>query len=214
MALYHLSMKPISRGSGRSAVAAAAYRAAERLENERDGLVHDFSRRSGVEHAEIMLPAGADAAWAKERSALWNAAEASEKRKDARVAREIEVSLPHELSGEQRLALTREFAQGLADRYGVAVDFAIHSPQGKTDIRNHHAHIMMTTRKAGPDGLGEKSDLELENKKLQALGLPTSHEPLRDIRIGWEQRTNEHLARAGLDIRVDQIGRASCRKRV
>jgi Ti-type conjugative transfer relaxase TraA len=203
MALYHLSMKPISRASGRSSVASAAYRAAERLENERDGLVHDFSRRSGVEHAEIVIPAGADAAWAKERSALWNAAEASEKRKDARVAREIEVSLPHELSGEQRLALTREFAQGLANRYGVAVDFAIHSPHGKTDIRNHHAHIMMTTRKAGPDGLGEKSDLELENKKLQALGLPTSHEQLRDIRIGWEQRTNEHLARAGLDIRVD-----------
>ncbi|HEY5300090.1 MAG TPA: Ti-type conjugative transfer relaxase TraA, partial [Acetobacteraceae bacterium] len=125
------------------------------------------------------------------------------KRKDARVAREIEVSLPHELTGEQRLALTREFAQGLADRYGVAVDFAIHSPHGKTDIRNHHAHIMMTTRKVGPDDLGEKSDLELENKKLQALGLPTSHEQLRDIRIGWEQRTNEHLARAGLDIRVD-----------
>jgi Ti-type conjugative transfer relaxase TraA len=196
-------MKPISRASGRSSVAAAAYRAAECLENERDGLVHDFSRRSGVEHAEIVIPAGADAEWAKKRSALWNAAEASEKRKDARVAREIEVSLPHELSGEQRLALTREFAQGLADRYGVAVDFAIHRPHGKTDIRNHHAHIMMTTRKAGPDGLGEKSDLELENKKLQALGLPTSHEQLRDIRIGWEQRTNEHLARAGLDIRVD-----------
>jgi Ti-type conjugative transfer relaxase TraA len=203
MALYHLSMKPISRASGRSSVASAAYRAAERLENERDGLVHDFSRRSGVEHAEIVIPAGADAEWAKKRSALWNAAEASEKRKDARVAREIEVSLPHELTGEQRLALTREFAQGLADRYGVAVDFAIHSPHGKTDIRNHHAHIMMTTRKAGPDGLGEKSDLELENKKLQALGLPTSHEQLRDIRIGWEQRTNEHLAQAGLDIRVD-----------
>lgn len=203
MALYHLSTKPISRASGRSSVASAAYRAAERLENERDGIVHDFSRRSGVEHTEIVLPAGVDAAWAKERSALWNAAEASEKRKDARAAREIEVSLPHELSGEQRLALTRAFARGLADRYGVAVDFAIHSPHGKTDIRNHHAHIMMTTRKVGSKDFGEKSDLELENKKLQALGLPTSHEQLRDIRIGWEQRTNEHLARAGLEIRVD-----------
>ncbi len=100
-------MKPIARASGRSAVASAAYRAAERLENERDGLVHDFSRRSGVEHAEIVLPAGADAAWAKERSALWNAAEASEKRKDARVAREIEIALPHELSAEQRLELKK-----------------------------------------------------------------------------------------------------------
>ena len=203
MAIYHLSMKPISRASGRSAVAAAAYRAAEKLENARDGIVHDFSRRGGVEHAEIVLPKDSDVDWARDRSALWNAAEAAEKRKDARVAREIEVSLPHELTGEQRLALTREFAQGLADRYGVAVDFAIHTPHGATDIRNHHAHIMMTTRQVGPDGLGEKSELELENKKLQALGLPTSHEQLRDIRIGWEERTNEHLARAG---RVVEMG--------
>src|ERR1035438_6566071 len=103
MALYHLSMKPLSRSSGRSSVASAAYRAAERLENERDGIVHDFSRRSGVEHAEIMLPAGVDAAWAKERSALWNAAEASEKRKDARVAREIEVRSEEHTSELQSL---------------------------------------------------------------------------------------------------------------
>ncbi|MDB5395273.1 MAG: traA [Rhodospirillales bacterium] len=203
MSIYHLSMKPISRASGRSSVAAAAYRTAERLENARDGQVHDFTRRGGVEHAEIVLPDGADADWARDRSALWNAAEAAEKRKDARVAREIEVALPHELSAQQRLALTREFAHGLADRYGVAVDFAIHSPHGATDERNHHAHILMTTRKIERRGLGEKSELELENKKLQALGLPTSHEQLRDIRIGWEERTNEHLARIGLDVRID-----------
>jgi Ti-type conjugative transfer relaxase TraA len=203
MAIYHLSMKPLSRGSGRSAVAAAAYRAAETLENQRDGLVHDFSRRSGVEHADIVLPTGVDEEWAKDRSALWNAAEAAEKRRDARVAREIEVSLPHELSAEQRLELTRGFAKELADRYGVAVDVAIHSPHGHTDIRNHHAHLMMTTRRVGPDGLGEKSELELENKRLLALGLPTSHEQLRALRVGWEERTNAHLARAGLDIRVD-----------
>ncbi len=210
MAIYHLSMKPISRASGRSSVAAMAYRAAEKLQNQRDGLVHDFSRRSGVEHAEIALPEGVDAEWAKDRSALWNAAEASEKRKDARVAREIEVALPHELSSEQRLELTRKFAQGLADRYGVAVDFAIHSPHGDTDIRNHHAHIVMTTRKVGPEGLGEKSDLELENKKLAAFGLPTTHEQLRDIRVGWEERTNEHLARAGLEIRIDHRSHQEC----
>jgi Ti-type conjugative transfer relaxase TraA len=203
MAIYHLSMKPLSRGSGRSAVAAAAYRAAETLENQRDGLVHDFSRRSGVEHAEIVLPTGVDAEWAKDRSTLWNAAELAEKRRDARVAREIEVSLPHELSAEQRLELTRGFAKELADRYGVAVDVAIHSPHGHTDIRNHHAHLMMTTRRVGPDGLGEKSELELENQRLLAIGLPTSHEQLRALRVSWEERTNEHLARAGLDIRID-----------
>lgn len=228
MAIYHLSMKPIRRTSGRSAVAAAAYRAADRLENARDGMVHDFTHKAGVEHAEIVLPGdtvgidgsvvpGAGPDWARDRSALWNAAEASEKRKDARVAREIEVALPHDLSAEQRLALTREFSQELAKQYGVAVDFAIHSPHGRTDIRNHHAHLMMTTRKvglgqsAGPDsGLGDKSALELENKKLAALGLPTSHEQLRDIRIGWEQRTNAHLARAGLDVRIDHRSHQEC----
>ncbi|MEE3504653.1 Ti-type conjugative transfer relaxase TraA [Acidiphilium acidophilum] len=228
MSIFHLSMKPISRASGRSAVAAAAYRAADRLKNARDGMVHDFTRKSGVEHAEIVLPGdtlGADGAvvrgdgpdWARDRSELWNTAEAAEKRKDARVAREIEVALPHELSAEQRLALTREFSQALARQYGVAVDFAIHSPHGDTDIRNHHAHLLMTTRKieaaqaAGSEsGLGEKSALELENRKLVALGLPTSHEQLRDIRIDWEQRTNAHLARAGLDVRIDHRSHQEC----
>ena len=210
MAIYHLSMKPLTRASGRSAVAAAAYRAAERLVNERDGLVHDYSARSGIEQAEIVLPAGANAEWAQDRSALWNAAEAAEKRKDARVAREIEIALPHELSPEQRLELTRGFAQGLADRYGVAVDFAVHRPHGATDVRNHHAHLLVTVRKVGPAGLGEKSELELENRKLTALGLPTSHAQLREIRIGWEEQANAQLARAGLDIRIDHRSHQAC----
>lgn len=203
MAIYHLSMKPISRASGRSAVAAIAYRVAEKLTNERDGLTHDFTRRSGVEHAEIVLPEGANTEWALDRAALWNAAEAAEKRKDARVAREIEVALPHELTAEQRLDLTRDFAQGLVDRYGVAVDFAIHAPHRDSSVLNHHAHIMMTTRKIEPVGLGEKSELELENKRLEALGLPNTHQQVRDLRIAWEQRANVHLAQAGLEVRID-----------
>ena len=209
MAIYHLSVKPIGRAGGRSAVAAAAYRAAEKLTNERDGLTHDFTRRSGVEHTEIVLPEGVNAARALDRSALWNAAEAAEKRRDARVAREIEIALPHELTAAQRVALTRAFARTLADRYGVAVDFAIHSPHGHTDIRNHHAHILLTTRKiaeigtAAPLGLGEKSELELENRKLEALGLPTTHAQVREMRMAWEGLANEHLARAGLDVRID-----------
>jgi Ti-type conjugative transfer relaxase TraA len=203
MAIYHLAMKPISRSGGRSAVAAAAYRSSQKLTNERDGLTHDFTHRRGVEHTEIVLPDGVEAEWAQDRSRLWNAAEAAEKRIDARVAREIEVALPHELTATQRLELTREFAHDLADRYAVAVDFAIHSPHGDTDVRNHHAHIMLTTRKVEREGLGEKSDLELENKRLSALGLPTSHDQLRDIRTDWEERTNRHLALAGHDIRID-----------
>ena len=210
MAIYHLATKPISRSGGRSAVAAAAYRASQKLTNERDGLTHDFTHRRGVEHTEIVLPEGVAAEWAQDRSRLWNGAEAAEKRKDARVAREIEVALPHELTADQRLELTREFAQGLADRYGVAVDFAIHSPHGDTDVRNHHAHIMMTTRQVDRDGLGEKSDLELENKRLAALGLPTSHDQLRDIRMDWEVRANRHLALAGHDIRIDHRSHRDC----
>ncbi|HUO12274.1 MAG TPA: MobQ family relaxase, partial [Caulobacteraceae bacterium] len=210
MAIYHLAMKPIGRSGGRSAVAAAAYRASQKLTNERDGLTHDFTHRRGVEHTEIVLPEGVEAGWAKDRSRLWNAAEAAEKRKDARVAREIEVALPHELTADQRLELTREFAHELADRYGVAVDFAIHSPHGDTDVRNHHAHIMLTTRKVEPGGLGEKTNLELENKKLAALGLPTSHDQLRDIRLDWEDRANRHLALAGHDIRIDHRSHRDC----
>ncbi|MGP8170498.1 MobA/MobL family protein, partial [Rhodoblastus sp.] len=98
MAIYHLSMKPIARSSGRSAVASAAYRSGECLTNERDGLTHDFTRRNGVEHSEIVIPQGVEADWAKDRSDLWNASEQAENRKDARVAREFEIALPHELN--------------------------------------------------------------------------------------------------------------------
>ena len=171
MAIYHASMKPVSRSSGRSAVASAAYRAGERLTNERDGITHDFSRKQGVEHAEIVLPEGSDADWARDRSALWNAAEAAENRKDARVAREFEIALPHELSAEQRLELTRDIAQELANRYGGAVDFAIHQPHDASDVRNHHAHLLMTTRRVEAEGLGDKTYIEWKNVLLLGEGL-------------------------------------------
>lgn len=203
LAIYHLSMKPISRASGRSAVASAAYRAGERLENERDGLTHDYNRREGIEHAEIVLPQGSKADWARDRSALWNAAEQAEKRADARVAREFEIALPHELSAEQRLEATRSFARNLSDRYGTAVDFAIHAPHGATDVRNHHAHLMMTVRSVGADGLGEKTAIERENKWLLSRSQPTSQMQLRDIRQSWEGIANERMAAAGLDLRID-----------
>jgi len=196
-------MKPISRASGRSAVGSAAYRCAEKLTNKRDGITHDYTRKQGVEHSEIVLPEGVSADWARDRSELWNAAEAAEKRKDARVAREFEIALPHELSAEQRLEAARDFAQDLANRYGAAVDFAIHAPHGESDVRNHHAHVMMTTRRVTEDGLGEKTYIERENKWLLSNDLPTTDMQLRDIRQSWEHVANEHLARAGLDIRID-----------
>jgi Ti-type conjugative transfer relaxase TraA len=203
MAIYHCSMKPVSRSGGRSAVAAIAYRTATRMVNERDGVVHDFTAKAGVVHCEIVLPDGSDAKWALDRSALWNAVEFSEKRRDARLAREFEVALPHELNSDQRLALVRAFARDLADRHGAAVDFAIHAPGGASDIRNSHAHVMMTTRIVGPDGLGEKTVIERENKWLLNHDLPTAQMQLREIRQSWETHANRALMRAGHEVRID-----------
>jgi len=203
LAIYHLSTKPVSRSSGRSAVASAAYRCAVLLVNHRDGLVHDFTRKEGVEHIEIVLPDGLSVDWAFDRSALWNAAEFAEKRKDARVAREFEIALPHELSPEGRLKAARAFAQDLANRYGAAVDFAIHSPSEHGDIRNHHAHVLMTTRQLGRTRLGEKTYLEHKNARLLANGMATTDVQLRDIRQAWEGIANRQLQREGLDVRID-----------
>jgi Ti-type conjugative transfer relaxase TraA len=196
-------MKVIARSGGRSAVAAVAYRTASKLLSERDGLVHDFTHKQGVEWSEIVLPAGVEADWACDRLKLWNAAERAEKRSDARVAREFELALPHELGSEQRLTLVRDFARDLADRYGAAVDFAIHRPHVEGDVRNTHAHVLMTTRVVGPDGLGDKTLIERENKWLLNNDQPTSHMQLREIRQSWEQHANRHLMRAGLDVRID-----------
>jgi Ti-type conjugative transfer relaxase TraA len=215
MAIYHLSMKPICRTQGRSAVAAAAYRAGEALTNNRDGVTHAYTGRRGIDHTEIVLPRGMagepvsvptaslSTDWARDRAVLWNAAEFAEKRSDARTAREFVLALPHELDDAQRLELTRGFAQGLADRYGAAVDVAIHQPHEGKDLRNRHAHLLMTTRQVTPGGLGEKTQLEWDNKRLLSEDRPTSQMQLRAIRQAWEEQVNQALARANLDVRVD-----------
>ncbi len=171
--------------------------------NERDGVVHDFTRKGGVEHCEIVLPHGMHADWALDRSALWNAAEHSENRKDSRVAREFEIALPHELSEQGRIEAARIFAQHVADRYGSAVDFAVHAPHEQGDIRNYHAHVMMTTRQVGQHRFGEKTILEHKNARLLSQGLPTTDMQLRDIRQTWETIANVQLQREGWDIRID-----------
>jgi Ti-type conjugative transfer relaxase TraA len=205
MAIYHLSMQSIGRAQGRSAVAAAAYRAAARLTNARDGLTHDFTRRGGVEHAEIVLPRdlAGRADWALDRSALWNAAEAAEVRRDARVAREFDIALPHELTAAERLDAVRTFARSLADRYGAAVDFAVHAPHGKGDDRNHHAHLLMSVRRVGPQGFLDKTMIERENKWLLSQDRPTAQMQLREARQEWERIANARLALAGHDLSID-----------
>ena len=206
MAIYHLSTKPVSRGLGRSATAAAAYRAGELVHDLTSDQVFDYSRKRGVEHSEIVLPssaAKADINWARDRQALWNAAEIAEKRKDARVAREYEVALPHELKREQRVALVREFSMELANRFGVAVDFSIHLPHRSGDDRNHHAHILTTTREVTAVGLGNKSSIELSDTDRRKKGLEPSKVEVKAIRERWAALTNEHLLEHGVKTRVD-----------
>jgi len=128
MAVYFLNLKTFGRSGGSSAPSAAAYRAGERIKDERTGRTYDHSSRQDVMHKEIVLPSrygDADMGWASDRANLWNAAEEAESRKNARVAREYLVALPAELSPEQRLGLAREFSQELSDRYRFAVDLTI-----------------------------------------------------------------------------------------
>jgi Ti-type conjugative transfer relaxase TraA len=203
MAIYHCSVKPVGRSAGKSAVAAIAYRTASKILNQRDGITHDFTAKTGVVHTEIILPDGIDAPWALDRSGLWNAAEFAERRCDARVAREFEVALPHELTDSEQLSLTRTFAIDLANRFGAAVDFAIHVPQGRSDGRNIHAHVVMTTRVITADGLGEKTLIERENAWLAGRGLPSAQMQVKQVRQAFAGLVNRHLLRAGLDRRVD-----------
>ena len=206
MAIYHLSTKPVSRGVGRSATAAAAYRSAERVEDLTTGEVFDYTRKRGVEHAEIVLPTEAarqDINWARDRTALWNAAERAEKRIDARVAREYELALPHELSKGQRVELVREFATEIANKYGVAVDFAIHKAHREGDERNSHAHVLTTTRSITATGLGAKTDIELGDRDRAKKGLGRAADEIKSIRGRWAELTNEHLQRHGIEARVD-----------
>jgi ATP-dependent exoDNAse (exonuclease V) alpha subunit len=204
VAIYHLSVKLVTRGAGRSATAAAAYRAATRIQDERTGLVFDYSRKRGVEHSEIVLPSATrEAAWAHDRARLWNAAELAEKRKDARVAREYEVALPHELNAAQRRDLVRAFAQDLAERHGGAIDVAIHRPHREGDTRNHHAHLLATTRVVGDSGLGAKTAIEWKDADRAQRGLEAGRIEVTAIRSRWAAIVNEHLQEHGHAARID-----------
>lgn len=198
MAIFHLTLKPLSRGKGRSATAAAAYRAGVQIRDERTGEVHDYRRRTGVKSVELLFPEGVKF----ERAVLWNLAEAAEKRKDSRIAREVEIALPAELSAAERRTLATEFAAKIVQRYGVAADVAVHFPDRRGDQRNHHAHILITTREITAQGLGAKTDLEREEKTLRDLGKPSGRAQIEALRKDWERMANLALERAGLEARI------------
>lgn len=193
MAIYHLSVKPIQRSQGRSATAAAAYRSGARIEDARTGERHDYRKRHGVEASHIITPDGSE----PDRATLWNMAEEAEKRKDGTTAREYEIALPSELEPEQRRELALEFGRMIVERHGVAVDVAIHAPTEKGDQRNHHAHIMATTRKLENGQLTGKSDFDLSDRDRKKKGLPGRKQELLAIREEWERLVNQALARAG-----------------
>ena len=198
MAIYHCSIQNISRSDGRSIVACAAYRAGEKLYCDTYGKEQDYTKKTGIEYTQIFAPDGANPDLLN-RQNLWNQAEQSELKKDgsikqeARLAKEVEIALPHELDKTQRQALVTELCQSLVKSYGVAVDAAIHAPHvhGGSDERNHHAHILMTTRSLTPQGLG---------KKVRELD---QNSTLKKIREKVADLTNVHLERAGLEVRVD-----------
>ena len=208
MAVYFLNIKTFGRSGGSSAVSAAAYRAGERIRDERTGKVYDHSERQDIMHKEIVLPsqfADDDMTWARDRSNLWNTAESAETRKNARVAREYLVALPVELLPSQRLDLTRGFSQELSDRYGFAVDFAIHAPRDfpGSDPRNFHAHLLATTREVMLEHLGAKTTLEMNDADRYGRGLQPAIHELLHARERWAAVTNEALEAARIAVRID-----------
>lgn len=190
MAIFHLSVKVISRASGRSAVAASAYRAGERLHDERLDRDHDFTNKDGVVHSEILLPKDAPEHLA-DREKLWNAVEVAEKRKDAQLSREVEFAIPREMNKSQGIALARDFVEAEFVDKGMIADLNVHWDIGKDGQAKPHAHVMLTMREVGKDGFGAK--VREWNKA----------ELVEQWRERWADHVNQRLAELDIDARVD-----------
>lgn len=194
MAIYHLSMKVLTRSDGKSAVAAAAYRAGEKLIDERRGQMHDYTKKRNVITTALILPKGVTCNVARQE--LWNSAEAAEKRKNSCIAREIEVALPAKLPQEAQIRLATQYAQGIADRYGLAADVAVHAAAHGGDERNVHAHILLTTRRITPTGQLADKARELDDYKTRTAELDY-------IRTHWANMCNLELEQYGIAERID-----------
>ena len=214
MAIYHCSIKIISRGKGKSAVAAAAYRSGEKLTNEYDGVTHDYTRKRGISHTEILLPAHAPPEFS-DRSTLWNAVEKIEKAKNSQLAREIEIAIPKELSEKQQLALVREYVKQNFVSAGMCADIAIHDKKDG----NPHAHILLTMRPIEQDGTwgakskkeyildenGEKVKLKNGNFKTRKVDTVdwNSQDKAETWRAAWAEIANRYLEQNAVSERID-----------
>lgn len=196
MPIFHASVKAFSRGKNHSAVAAAAYRAGVDLVDTSARVIHRYSRRKGVVSHHMVVPAGAPD-WCSDPAVFWDANQAWESRKNARVAREVETSLPSELDPSQRERLAIALGQALVDRYRVVVLVAIHGPGKHSDERNHHVHLLMSARQIGPDGFGARACAEFDARG--GVGA----DAIREVRKIVADVINEHLAKAQIDERVD-----------
>ncbi len=190
MAIYHFSAKVIGRGAGSSVVASAAYRSASRLHDERLDRHHDFSNKAGVIHSEVMLPEDAPERL-RDREALWNEVEATEKRKDAQLAREVEFSIPREMTKEQGVALAQEFVAREFVARGMVADLNVHWDIGADGNAKPHAHVMLSMREIGPDEFGAK----VRDWNATAL--------LQSWRENWATHVNDRLQSLGIEARVD-----------
>ncbi|WP_404712179.1 Ti-type conjugative transfer relaxase TraA [Sphingomonas sp. MMS24-J13] len=190
MAIYHFSAKVISRANGSSALAAAAYRSASRLHDERLDRHHDFSNKAGVVHSEVMLPEGAPKEWG-DREKLWNAVEAAELRKDAQLAREVEFAIPRELDQTEGIRLAREFVAREFVARGMVADLNVHWDIGADGEPKPHAHVMLGLREVRADGFGAKV------RDWNRADL------LQHWREAWADHVNQRLAELDIDARVD-----------
>jgi len=190
MAIYHFSAKVISRANGSSALAAAAYRSASRLHDERLDRHHDFSNKAGVIHSEVMLPDGAPEEW-RDREKLWNAVEAAEVRKDAQLAREAEFALPREFDQTESIRLAREFVEREFLKRGMIADLNVHWDIGADGEPKPHAHVMLTMREVGDEGFGTKV------RDWNCTDL------LDHWREAWAEHVNQRMAQLDIDARVD-----------
>ena len=213
MAIYHLSIKIISRGKGKSAVAASAYRSGEKIKNEYDGIVHDFTRKGGIAHTEILLPQNAPQEFS-DRGTLWNSVEKIEKSKNSQLAREIEIALPKELDREKQIELVREYVKENFVKVGMCAAIALHD---KND-GNPHAHILLTMRPLNKDKTwGAKSKKEyILDEKGEKVKLKNGNYKTRKINtVDWtEQDKAEHWRKAWADITNKYLEENSIQEKV
>jgi len=198
MAIYHFSVKTISRSAGRSAVACSAYRSGEKLNCERYGKEQDYTKKQGVEFKNIYAPENAKKELL-DRQNLWNAVEQAERRKDATLAREFEIAFPHEFNAEQRQEMLNDLCQKIVERHNVVVDAAIHAPhtKGGSDERNYHAHIMFTSRHI------DRETGDFAKKKNREFNKEQAQETVKEWRKDFADITNTYLEKYGFDERID-----------